>query len=92
MPTSAIDWAAVRQRIRLVGAALELSPTEIEDVVGGLTQGDEAKLFAFAERYGQSLHWIVTGDLAPMIRKLAGQISNQLPLPLDGGHDERSKR
>jgi len=53
---------------------------------------DEAKLFAFAERYGQSLHWIVTGDLAPMIRKLAGQISNQLPLPLDGGHDERSKR
>jgi hypothetical protein len=92
MPPSGIDWAAARRRIRLVGVALELSPTEVEDVVADLARGNEAKLFAFAERYGQSLHWIVTGDLAPMLRQLAGRVSNQLPLPLDREHDEPSDR
>jgi len=90
MSPSAIDWAAVRQRIRLVGAALELPATEVEEVVADLARGSEAKLYAFAERYGQSIHWIVTGDLAPMLRKLAGRISNQLPLPLEGEDDELS--
>jgi hypothetical protein len=87
MSPSAIDWAAVRQRIRLIGAALELPPTEIEEVVAELARGNETKLFAFAERYGQSLQWIVTGDLAPMLRKLAGPISGQLPLPLSRQHE-----
>ena len=83
MPSgSAIDWAAVRRRLRFVGSALELAPTEVEEVIAELAKGNEAKLFAFAKRYGQSVEWIVTGDLVPMLRKLAGEMSNQLPLPL----------
>ena len=57
MSPSTIDWAAVRQRIRLVGAALELPPIEVEEVVVELARGNEAKLFAFVERYGQSPLW-----------------------------------
>jgi hypothetical protein len=75
-----IDLAAVRRRIRLVAAALALRPTEIEDVMVGLATGDEAKLLAFAEMYGQSLDWIVTGDMAPMLRTLARQARGQVPL------------
>ena len=90
MPTaSAIDWAAVRRRIRFIGSALELAPTAVEDVIAELAKGNEARLFAFAEKHGQSLEWIVTGDLVPMLRKLAGGISNQLPLPLE---DERQRK
>ena len=83
MPSgSAIDWAAVRRRLRFIGSALELAPTEVEEVIAELADGNEAKLLAFANRYGQSLEWIVTGNLVPMLRKLAGKISNQMPLPL----------
>jgi len=84
MPSSEIDWAAVRRRLRFIGSVLGLAPTEIEGVIAELTKGNEAKLFAFAETHGQSLEWIVTGDLVPVLRKLAGGISNQLPLPLEG--------
>ena len=87
MSPSTIDWAAVRQRIRLVGAALELPPIEVEEVVVELARGNEAKLFAFVERYDQSLQWIITGDLAFMLRKLAGPISRQIPLPLGHEHE-----
>ena len=57
-------------------------------MIAELIKGNEAKLFAFAQKHGQSLEWIVTGDLVPMLRKLAGGISNQLPLPLE---DERQR-
>ena len=90
MPSSEIDWAAVRRRLRFIGSALELAPTEVEGVIAELTKGNEAKLFAFAQKHGQSLEWIVTGDLVPMLRKLAGGISNQLPLPLE--HERQRER
>ena len=89
MPPSPIDWAAARRRLRYIGSALELAPKAVEDVIADLARGNEAKLIAFAEKHGQSLEWIVTGDLVPMLRKLAGGISNQLPLPLD---DERQRK
>jgi hypothetical protein len=79
---NAIDWAAVRRRLRFIGSALELAPVDVEEVITELGKGNEARLFAFAEKYGQSLEWIITGELAAMLRKLAGEISNQLPLPL----------
>ena len=61
----------------------------VEDVIAELAKGNEARLSAFAEKHGQSFEWIVTGDLVPMLRKLAGGISNQLPLPLE---DERQRK
>ena len=63
MPSSEIDWAAVRRRLRFIGSALELAPTEVEGVIAELIKGNE-------------------------LRKLAGGISNQLPLPLE---DERQR-
>jgi hypothetical protein len=67
----AIDWKAVRRRLRLIRAALDLRPAEVEEVVVALDGGDEAQLIAFADKYGQSLDWIIRGDLAPMLRILA---------------------
>ena len=45
------------------------------------------RLQQLVERYGQSLQWIITGDLAFMLRKLAGPISRQIPLPLGHEHE-----
>jgi hypothetical protein len=67
----AIDWKAVRRRLRLIRAALDLSPAEVEAVLVALDGGDETQLIAFAGKYGQSLDWIIRGDLAPMLRILA---------------------
>lgn len=67
----AIDWKAVRRRLRLIRAALDLPPDYVEEVVASLDRGDERQLIEFAERHGQSLEWIATGDLAPMLRKFA---------------------
>jgi hypothetical protein len=84
-----IDWAAARRRIRFIGSALGLAPTQVEEMLTEINKGSEAKLIEFAETHGQSLEWIVTGDLASMVRKLAGKVSSQLPLPLDlNGEDE----
>src|ERR1700741_3370949 len=70
-----IDLKAVRRRLRLIRAALDLSPGYVEEVVASLDKGDETELIAFAKRHGQSLEWIVTGDLAPMLRRFAGAAS-----------------
>lgn len=67
----AIDWKAVRRRLRLIRAALELPPAEVEEVVNALDGGDETQLIAFTDRYGQSLDWIILGDIAPTLRILA---------------------
>ena len=67
----AIDWKAVRRRLRLIRAALDLPLAEVNEVVVALDGGDEAQLIAFADKYGQSLDWIIRGDLAPMLRILA---------------------
>ena len=72
----AIDWKAVRRRLRLIRAALDLPPAEVEAVIAALDRGDETQLIAFADRYGQSLDWIIRGDLAPMLRILAGSSSS----------------
>lgn len=66
-----IDWKAVRRRLRLIRAALDLPPAEVEDIIVALEGGDEAQLIAFAEKYGQSLDWVIRGDLAPMLRIMA---------------------
>ena len=51
----AIDWKAVRRRLRLIRAALDLPLAEVNEVVVALDGGDEAQLIAFADKYGQSL-------------------------------------
>jgi hypothetical protein len=56
---------------------------EVEQVLAELANGNEARLFAFAEKHGQSLDWIVAGDLVPMLRTMARGALNQLPLPLE---------
>ena len=75
----AIDLKAVRRRLRLIRAALDLPPAEVEEVVAALDEGDEAQLIAFAGMYGQSLDWIILGDLAPMLRTLARSESSYRP-------------
>jgi hypothetical protein len=70
---------AVRRRLRLIRAALDLSPDYVEKVITSLDSGDETQLIAFAKRHGQSLEWIVDGDLAPMLRKFAGAAPNRRP-------------
>jgi len=82
----AIDWIAVRRRLRLVRAPLDLPPKDVETIIDNLARGDETKLIEFAEAYGQSLEWIIRGDVVPMLRKLAGPTSNQLALPLEEKH------
>ena len=67
----AIDWKAVRRRLRLIRAALDLPPDYVEEVVASLDRGDETQLIAFAQKHGQSLEWILTGDLVMMLRKFA---------------------
>jgi uncharacterized tellurite resistance protein B-like protein len=66
----AIDWKAVRRRLRLIRAALGLPAAEVEAVINALDTGNEANLVAFADRHGQSLDWIVRGDLVPMLQML----------------------
>ena len=73
----AIDWKAVRRRLRLIRAALDLPPDYVEEVVASLDRGDETQLIAFAQKHGQSLEWILTGDLVTMLRKFAAVTSNQ---------------
>jgi hypothetical protein len=43
----------------------------VEEVVASLDRGDETQLIAFAQKHGQSLEWILTGDLVMMLRKFA---------------------
>jgi hypothetical protein len=49
----------------------------VEGVVASLDRGDETQLIAFAQKHGQSLEWILTGDLATMLRKFAASNSNR---------------
>ena len=42
-----------------------------------LDRGDETQLIEFAEKHGQSLEWILTGDLVPMLRKFAAGSSSR---------------
>ena len=65
-----VDWNAVRRRLRLIRAALGLPTAEVEAVINALNTGNEANLIAFADQHGQSLDWIVRGDLAPMLQML----------------------
>ena len=56
-----IDWAAVRRRIRFIGSALGIAPTQVEEVLAEIAKGNQAKLVAFGETHGQGLdrirHW-----------------------------------
>ena len=45
--------------------------------MASLDKGDETQLIAFAQKHGQSLEWILTGDLVMMLRKFAAVNSNQ---------------
>ena len=67
----------MRRRLRLIRAALDLPPEYVEEVVASLDRGDETQLIAFAQKHGQSLEWILTGDLVTMLRKFAAASSNQ---------------
>ena len=49
----------------------------MEEVVASLDKGEETQLIAFAQKHGQSLEWILTGDLVMMLRKFAAVNSNQ---------------
>jgi hypothetical protein len=67
----AVDWKAVRWRLRLIRAALGLPAADVEAVINALDTGNEANLIAFADQHGQSLDWIVRGDLVLMLQMLA---------------------
>ena len=67
----------MRRRLRLIRAALDLPPDYVEAVVASLDRGDETQLIAFAQRHGQSLEWILTGDVVTMLRRFAAGNSNQ---------------
>ena len=45
--------------------------------MASLDKGDETQLIAFAQKHGQSLEWILTGDVVMMLRKFAAVNSNQ---------------
>lgn len=53
------------ERLQLIAEALDLPEWEID-----LALASEAGLVEFAERYDQSLDYIVKGDLQPMLRTL----------------------
>jgi hypothetical protein len=78
----AVDWNAIRRRLRLIRAALGLPAAEVEAVIDELNVGNEANLIAFAHKHGQSLDWIVRGDLAPMLQMLGrSRLSNRTDAP-----------
>ena len=61
---------AVRGRLEIVAAALELSASEVEKA---LKDGGQraAPLLEFARRYNQDLDWLLNGDIGSMCRQLA---------------------
>jgi hypothetical protein len=75
----AIDWKAVRRRVRLIRAALDLPHAEAEEVVEALDAGDEAKLLAFASKHHQSLDWIIRGGPLPI--QIHARLNSNTPPP-----------
>jgi hypothetical protein len=55
----------VQARIELVAMELLLPDAEVPDAT------DEDGLIDFARRHGQSLDWLVMGDVRGMIRRMA---------------------
>jgi len=65
---------ALRARLDIIAEALDLPPSE---VMAALTS--ERALIEFAARYNQSLDWLMTGNLIPMIRARARQSGSWSP-------------
>jgi hypothetical protein len=61
---------AVRARVEIVAAALELPPSEVARALKDGAQRGEA-LLSFARRYNQDLDWLLNGDVGSMCRQLA---------------------
>jgi hypothetical protein len=59
-----IDLNAVNARIEVISDALDLPDSEIEQA----TRGEVKGILSFAERHGQSLDWIIMGDVRLMLR------------------------
>ena len=60
-----IDRNAVNARLEVIVDALDLPSFEYESATDGGGNG----ILSFAERHGQSLDWIVFGDVRPMLRE-----------------------
>jgi hypothetical protein len=58
-----INPVAINARIEVIVDALGLPYSEFENAANGGTNG----ILSFAERHGQSLDWIIFGDVRPML-------------------------
>jgi hypothetical protein len=58
-----IERAALNARLEVIVDALGLPYSEYESAANGGGNG----ILSFAERHGQSLDWIVFGDVRPML-------------------------
>jgi hypothetical protein len=58
-----IEREAINARLEVIMDALDLPCSEYESAAHGGANG----ILSFAERHGQSLDWIVFGDVRPML-------------------------
>ena len=60
-----LDLAAIRSRVELIVEALELPADAVERAMSN----PERNLIQFAVRHGQSLDWLLRGDVRGMVRE-----------------------
>jgi hypothetical protein len=79
-----INDAAVRERLRDIGNALDLPEGELKELLTGQQSG----ILDFAHKYGQSLDWIFTGDVIPMLCGAYRTMDHPLRRPVTGAKEE----
>jgi hypothetical protein len=62
-------WDAIQARLEVVIDALELPYSEIHWTNDDDSEVRLSELIEFAKRCGQSLDWIIEGDVRPMLRR-----------------------
>ena len=61
-----LDLTAIRARVELVADALDLPALEVEQA---MSDPEDQSLIEFAHQYGQSIAWLLVGDLQGIVRE-----------------------
>ncbi len=77
------DRAALIERIKIAGAALEIPQEAVDHAIKHGTSHHRTKaldvLLAFAAEYGISLDYLISNDLVPMFRSTSLTTKNRRP-------------
>ena len=79
-PATASISTAIRARVELVAEALDLPASEVEQAIA---PREDQSLIEFADQYGQSIAWLLVGDLQGIVREVASsRCRSHADLPL----------